>query len=159
MSSSIEERIEELGLTLPEVAAPVAAYAPAAVSGKYVYTAGQLPFVDGALPAKGVVSETEGENHVSPERAKELAARSALNAVAAVKAQIEDLDRVVRIVKVTGFVASAPDFYGQPGVIDGASTLLGDIFGEKGTHARSAVGVSVLPLNSPVEVELIVEFS
>lgn len=159
MSSSIEERIEELGLTLPEVAAPVAAYAPAAVSGKYVYTAGQLPFVDGALPATGVVSDTEGDNHVSPERAKELAARSALNAVAAVKAQIEDLERVVRVVKVTGFVASAPDFYGHPGVIDGASTLLGEIFGEKGKHARSAVGVSVLPLNSPVEVELIVEFS
>ena len=129
------------------------------VSGKYVYTAGQLPFIDGALPATGVVSETEGENHVSPARAHELAARCALNAVAAVKAQIGDLDRVVRVVKVTGFVASAPDFYGQPGVIDGASTLLGDIFGEAGRHARSAVGVSVLPLNSPVEVELIVEFS
>lgn len=158
-SSSLDDRIAELGLTLPEVAAPVAAYAPAVVSGKYVYTAGQLPFIDGALPATGVVSETEGENHMSPARAQELAARCALNAVAAVKAQIGDLDRVVRVVKVTGFVASAPDFYGQPGVIDGASTLLGDIFGEAGRHARSAVGVSVLPLNSPVEVELIVEFS
>ena len=159
MSTSIEDRIRDLGLTLPEVAAPVAAYAPTATTGNLVYTAGQLPFEDGALPERGVVSDTPGDNHVSAQRAKELAARSALNAVAAVKAELGNLDRVVGVVKVTGFVASAPDFYGQPGVIDGASTLLGDIFGEAGRHARSAVGVSVLPLNSPVEVELIVEFA
>lgn len=155
--SSVEQRIQDLGLSLPQVSAPVAAYVPARLTGRYVYTAGQLPFVDGALPETGVVSEMPGENHVSPERATELAARAALNAVAAVKSQVEDLDRVKRVVKVTGFVASAPDFYGQPRVIDGASSLLGDVFGAAGWHARSAVGVSVLPLNSPVEVELIVE--
>lgn len=158
MSTTIEDRIRDLGLTVPDVVAPVASYAPTATTGNLVYTAGQLPMIDGALPERGVVSETPGDNHVSPERAKELAARAALNAVAAIKAELTDLDRVVRVVKVTGFVASAPDFYGQPGVVDGASTLLGEIFGEAGKHARSAVGVSVLPLNSPVEVELIVEF-
>ena len=157
--SSVEERIHDLGLSLPQVSAPVAAYVPAVSTGRYVYTAGQLPLVDGALPETGVVSEAPGENHVSPERAAELAARCALNAVAAVKSQVEDLDRIVRVVKVTGFVASAPDFHGQPRVIDGASALLGEIFGAAGQHARSAVGVSVLPLNSPVEVELIVEFA
>ena len=156
-ASRIRARLDELGLALPTVAAPVAAYVPAVTTGRYVYTAGQLPFVNGALPETGVVSDTPGDNHVSPERAAELAARAALNAVAAVRSQAEDLDRVARVVKVTGFVASAPDFYGQPGVVDGASSLLGEIFGAAGRHARSAVGVSVLPLNSPVEVELIVE--
>lgn len=159
MSEEVEARIARLGLQLPEVAKPLAAYAPAVVSGNHVYTAGQLPLVSGALPATGVVSDSGVEGTVSPERAAELAERCALNAIAAVKSQIEDLDRVQRIVKVTGFVASAPDFYGQPGVVDGASTLLGRVFAGAGVHARSAVGVSVLPLNSPVEVELIVEFA
>ncbi|MGX5669738.1 RidA family protein [Kocuria rhizophila] len=159
MSEEVEARIARLGLQLPEVAKPLAAYAPAVVSGNHVYTAGQLPLVSGALPATGVVSDTGAEGTVSPERAAELAERCALNAIAAVKSQIDDLDRVQRIVKVTGFVASAPDFYGQPAVVDGASTLLGRVFEGAGVHARSAVGVSVLPLNSPVEVELIVEFA
>lgn len=158
MSEKFEERLAQLGLELPEVAKPLAAYAPAVVSGTYVYTAGQLPLVSGALPETGVVSDSGTAGTVSPERAAELAERCALNAIAAVKSQIEDLDRIRRIVKVTGFVASAPDFHGQPAVVDGASTLLGRVFGAAGVHARSAVGVSVLPLNSPVEVELIVEF-
>lgn len=159
MSEEVEARIARLGLQLPEVAKPLAAYAPAVVSGNHVYTAGQLPLVSGSLPATGVVSDSGAEGTVSPERAAELAERCALNAIAAVKSQIEDLNRVQRIVKVTGFVASAPDFYGQPAVVDGASTLLGRVFAGAGVHARSAVGVSVLPLNSPVEVELIVEFA
>ncbi|ASE11216.1 RidA family protein [Kocuria rhizophila] len=158
MSEKFEERLAQLGLELPEVAKPLAAYAPAVVSGTYVYTAGQLPLVSGALPETGVVSDSGAAGTVSPERAAELAERCALNAIAAVKSQIEDLNRIRRIVKVTGFVASAPDFHGQPAVVDGASTLLGRVFGAAGVHARSAVGVSVLPLNSPVEVELIVEF-
>ena len=158
MSEKFEERLAQLGLELPEVAKPLAAYAPAVVSGTYVYTAGQLPLVSGALPETGVVSDSGAAGTVSPERAAELAERCALNAIAAAKSQIEDLDRIRRIVKVTGFVASAPDFHGQPAVVDGASTLLGRVFGAAGVHARSAVGVSVLPLNSPVEVELIVEF-
>ena len=158
MSEKYEERLAQLGLELPGVAKPLAAYAPAVESGTYVYTAGQLPLVSGALPETGVVSDSGAAGTVSPERAAELAERRALNAIAAVKSQIEDLDRIRRIVKVTGFVASAPDFHGQPAVVDGASTLLGRVFGAAGVHARSAVGVSVLPLNSPVEVELIVEF-
>ena len=155
--SAVEERLAELGLTLPEVVAPVAAYVPAVVSGDYVYTSGQLPMVSGELPAKGKVGN--GAEAVSAETAKDLAATCALNALAAVKNVIGDLDRITRIVKVVGFVASEPDFTGQPAVINGASELLGKVFGEGGAHARSAVGVAVLPLDSPVEVELIAEFS
>ena len=155
--SAVEERLAELGLTLPEVVAPVAAYVPAVVSGDYVYTSGQLPMVNSELAAKGKVGNVSGS--VSAEQAKELAATCAINALAAVKSVIGDLDRVTRIVKVVGFVASEPDFTGQPAVINGASELLGKVFGEAGAHARSAVGVAVLPLDSPVEVELIAEFS
>jgi enamine deaminase RidA (YjgF/YER057c/UK114 family) len=161
--SAVEQRLADLGLTLPEVAAPVAAYVPAVVSGSYVYTSGQLPFVNGKLPATGKVSAgAEGyadEPTVSPEDAQRLAAICAVNALAAVKSVIGDLDRITRIVKVVGFVSSDPSFTGQPGVINGASELLGRVLGDAGQHARSAVGVSVLPLDSPVEVELIAEFS
>lgn len=151
--SRIEVRLAELGLALPAVAAPVAAYVPAVISGNHIYTSGQLPFVNGKLTASGKVGA-----EVSAEDAKALAAISALNAIAAMKSVIGDLDRVTRIVKVVGFVASDPSFTGQPGVINGASELLGEVFGEAGVHSRSAVGVSVLPLDSPVEVELIAEF-
>lgn len=150
----VEARLAELGLSLPEVAAPLAAYVPAVTTGSYVYTSGQLPMVDGALAEAGVVGE--GEGLVSVERAAELARICALNALAAVKSQIGDLDRA-RVVKVVGFVASAPGFGGQPKVVNGASELLGQVLGEHGVHARSAVGVAALPLNSPVEVELTVE--
>jgi len=121
-------------------------------SGSYVYTAGQLPMVDGSLPATGKVGA-----EVDPDRAKELARICALNAIAAVKAEIGELSLVRRVVKVVGFVASAPGFTGQPAVINGASELLGEVFGEAGVHARSAVGVAVLPLDAPVEVEMVVE--
>ncbi|WP_309051631.1 RidA family protein [Streptomyces sp.] len=152
MSGAVEARIAELGLTLPEVVPPIAAYQPAVRSGAYVYTSGQLPMVNGKLPTTGKVGA-----EVTPEEAKELAARCALNALAAVKSVAGDLDRIKRVVKVVGFVASAPDFTGQPGVINGASELLGEILGDKGVHARSAVGVTVLPLDAPVEVEVQVE--
>ncbi|HEY5031347.1 MAG TPA: RidA family protein [Actinomycetes bacterium] len=150
--STPEERVAELGLTIPPVVKPVAAYTPAVRSGSYVYTSGQLPMVDGALPATGKVGA-----EVTPERAKELAQICALNAVAAVKSVVGELSDVVRVVKVVGFVASAPGFTGQPGVVNGASELLGQVFGDAGVHARSAVGVAVLPLDAPVEVEMIVE--
>ncbi|MFT4469212.1 RidA family protein [Arthrobacter sulfonylureivorans] len=155
--SAVEERLAGLGLSVPEAAAPVAAYVPAVVSGNYVYTSGQLPFVQGELPAVGKVGE--GAGLVSADEAKTLAATAAVNALAAVKSVIGDLDRITRIVKVVGFVASDPSFTGQPGVINGASELLGQVLGDAGAHARSAVGVAVLPLDSPVEVELIAEFS
>jgi enamine deaminase RidA (YjgF/YER057c/UK114 family) len=150
--SSPEQRLAELGLTVPDVAKPVAAYVPAVRTGDYVYTSGQLPMVDGRLAATGKVGAD-----VDADRAKELAATCALNALAAVKAEIGDLAKVRRVVKVVGFVASAPDFTGQPGVVNGASELLGEVFGDAGVHARSAVGVAVLPLDAPVEVELVVE--
>lgn len=151
---AIQDRLAELGLALPAVAAPVAAYVPAVVSGHHVYTSGQLPFVDGVLPATGKVGA-----EVAPERAAELARLCALNALAAADAAIGSLDRVTRVVKVTGYVASDPAFTGQPGVINGASALLGEVFGEQGAHARAAVGVAVLPMDSPVEVDLILEFA
>ncbi|QCR18566.1 RidA family protein [Agrococcus sp. SGAir0287] len=151
---SVADRLAQLGLSLPAVAPPVAAYVPAVVSGHHVFTSGQLPFVDGALPAIGKVGA-----EVSPEDAKGYAATCILNALAAVEAQIGSLDRVTRIVKVTGFVASAPGFTGQPGVVNGASELLGELLGDAGVHARSAVGVAELPLGAPVEVELIAEFA
>ncbi|MFI9239264.1 RidA family protein [Streptomyces cinnamoneus] len=150
--SAVEDKLASLGLTLPEVVPPLAAYQPAVRSGAYVYTAGQLPMVKGAVPATGKVGA-----EVSPEQAKELAGICALNGLAAVKSVIGDLDKIVRVVKVVGFVASAQDFTGQPGVLNGASELLGEVLGEKGVHARSAVGVAVLPLDAPVEVEFLVE--
>jgi len=150
--STPEERLAALGLELPAVAVPVAAYVPAVRSGSLVFTSGQLPFVGGQLPATGKVGA-----EVTAEQAKELARTCALNAVAALAALIGDLSQVVRVVKVVGFVASAPDFTGQPGVVNGASELLGEVFGEAGKHARSAVGVAVLPLDSPVEIEMVVE--
>lgn len=155
--SQIADRLAELGITLPTVVPPVAAYIPAVVSGEHVFTSGQLPMTDGKLPATGKVGE--GDGLVSPADAKTYARTCALNALAAVESQIGSLDRVTRIVKVVGFVASDPVFTGQPGVINGASEVLGEIFGDLGVHARSAVGVAVLPLDSPVEVELIVEFA
>ena len=151
----VTARLAELGLTLPSVAAPVAAYVPAVRSGKYVYTSGQLPFVDGALLATGKVGD--GEGLVAPADAARAARTAALNALAAVAALIGDLDQIARVVKVVGYVASDPSFTGQPQVINGASELLGEVFGPAGAHARSAVGVAVLPLDSPVEVELQVE--
>ena len=150
--STPEERLAELGLSIPAVAKPVAAYVPAVRTGSYVYTSGQLPMVAGQLAETGKVGA-----EVTPERAKELAQICALNALAAVKAEVGDLSMVTRVVKVVGFVASAPDFTGQPGVVNGASELLGAVFGDAGVHARSAVGVAVLPLDAPVEVEIVVE--
>jgi enamine deaminase RidA (YjgF/YER057c/UK114 family) len=154
---SFEKRLAELGITLPEVAAPVAAYVPAVQTGNYIYTSGQLPFVEGKLPATGKVGE--GESLVSAEDAAAYARTCALNALAAVRSVTGSLDSISRIVKVVGFVASDPSFTGQPGVINGASSVLGEIFGDAGVHARSAVGVAVLPLDSPVELELVVELA
>jgi enamine deaminase RidA (YjgF/YER057c/UK114 family) len=150
--SQIEKRIIDLGFVLPETAKPLAAYIPAVQSGNLVFTSGQLPMIDGSLAETGKVGGS-----VSPERAKELATVCALNALAAVKTVIGDLDKIKRVVKVVGFVSSVPEFSGQPGVVNGASEFLGEVFGEKGVHARSAVGVAVLPLDAPVEIELIVE--
>ncbi|WP_404286489.1 RidA family protein [Glutamicibacter arilaitensis] len=152
-SSRVEARLAELNLTLPAVAKPVAAYLPAVTTGNYVYTSGQLPLINGELPALGKVGA-----EVSAEEAKAMAQTCALNALAAIKAEIGDLDRIKRIVKVVGFVSSDPTFTGQPGVINGASEFFGNVLGEAGVHARSAVGVAVLPLNAPVEVEVIAEF-
>jgi enamine deaminase RidA (YjgF/YER057c/UK114 family) len=149
-----EERLAQMGLAVPAVAAPVAAYVPAVRTGSLVMTSGQLPLRDGALVAAGKVG---GE--VSVEVATECARQCALNALAAVRAQVGELSAVVRVVKVVGFVASTPDFTGQPQVVNGASELFGETFGDAGRHARSAVGVPVLPLDAPVEVELTVEVS
>jgi enamine deaminase RidA (YjgF/YER057c/UK114 family) len=149
-------RLVELGLALPPVAAPVAAYVPAVRSGDHVYTSGQLPFVAGKLATVGKVGT--GAGLVEPAVAKDLARTAVLNALAAVLSVVDD-DARLRVVKVVGFVASAPDFTGQPGVVNGASELLGELLGEAGVHARSAVGVAVLPLDSPVEIELVVELT
>jgi len=146
-----EERLAELGLAVPDVAKPVAAYVPAVISGDHVYTSGQLPMRGGELMTTGKVG---GE--VSPEAATECAQQCVLNAIAAVKSVVGDLSRVAQVVKVVAFVASTPDFTGQPQVANGASELLGKVFGDAGVHARSAVGVPVLPLDTPVEVELVV---
>lgn len=152
----VAARLAELGIELPQVAAPVAAYVPAVQSGQMVYTSGQLPLVSGKLPLTGKVGD--GPGLVSPDDAADLARTCALNAVAAAGALLDgDLDRIVRVVKVVGFVASDPSFTGQPAVINGASNVLGEVFGEAGVHARSAVGVAALPLDAPVEVELIFE--
>lgn len=155
--SQIQARLAELGIELPSVVPPVASYVPAVVSGSMVFTSGQLPMIAGVLPATGKVGA--GAGLVPAADAAVYARQSALNALAAIQAVIGSLDRVTQVVKVTGFVASAPDFTGQPGVINGASDVLGEIFGDIGVHARSAVGVAVLPLDAPVEVELIVSFA
>jgi len=149
--SAVENRLTELGLSVPEVVAPLAAYVPAVISGSYVYVSGQLPMVSGVLQATGRLgAEIDIDQGVS------LAQICALNAIAAIKSVIGDLDRVVQVVRVTGFVASTPEFTSQPAVINGASNLLGIAFG--GAHSRSAVGVVALPLGAPVEVDMIVEF-
>jgi enamine deaminase RidA (YjgF/YER057c/UK114 family) len=152
--SLIEKKIADFGLFLPEPPKPLAAYIPAVQSGNLVFTSGQLPIRDGQLLRTGKVG-----SEVSAEDAKALAEVCALNALAAIKMAIGDLDKIVRVVKVVGFVASSPDFSGQPTVVNGASEFLGSVFGDKGIHARSAVGVAVLPLDAPVELELIVEIS
>lgn len=144
-------RLAELGIELPAVVAPLAAYVPATRTGNLVYTAGQLPIADGELLATGKVGAD-----VTPERAKELARVCGLNALAAVHSLV-GIDAVTKVVKVVGFVSSAPGFAGQPGVVNGASELFGEVFGDAGAHARSAVGVSELPRDAPVEVEIIVE--
>lgn len=149
---SVNARLAELGISIPEVVPPVAAYVPAVVTGRYVYTSGQLPMRDGSMIAEGLVG-----SDVDPEVAKDCARQSAINALAAAQSVIGSLDRVTRVVKVVGFVASAPGFTGQPAVINGASEVLLEIFGEAGRHARSAVGVAALPINAPVEVEMVLE--
>jgi enamine deaminase RidA (YjgF/YER057c/UK114 family) len=151
---AVEDRLSVLGHTVPDVVPPVAVYVPAVRTGNLVYTSGQLPLASGVLMGTGKVGA-----EVTPEQAGRMAAQCALNAIAAIRALIGDLDRVVRVVKVVGFVASDPGFSGQPGVVNGASELLGAAFGEAGVHARSAVGVAALPLDAPVEVEVIVEIS
>ncbi|MDQ3155967.1 MAG: RidA family protein [Actinomycetota bacterium] len=151
---AVEDRLTGLGFAVPDVAKPIAAYVPAVKTGNYVFTSGQLPLRDGQMILTGKVG---GE--VSSEEAADCAKQCALNAIAAVKAEIGDLDRVARVVKAVVFVASTPDFTGQPLVANGASELFGAAFGDAGKHARSAVGVPVLPLDSPVEVDLIVEVS
>ena len=152
--SALDDRLAELGLVVPATSKPVAAYIPAVTSGNLVYTSGQLPMVDGVLPATGKVGA-----EVDADAAKLLARNSVLNGLAAARTAIGSLDRITRVVKVVGFVASDPSFTGQPGVINGASELLGEIFGEAGAHARSAVGVAVLPLDAPVEIEFVFEFA
>jgi enamine deaminase RidA (YjgF/YER057c/UK114 family) len=150
--STPEERLAALGLDVPAVAKPVAVYVPALRSGNHVYTSGQLPMRDGELILTGKIG-----GDVTPEQGVECARQCALNAIAAVRAEVGDLSAVKRVVKVVAFVASTPDFTGQPGVANGASELLGEAFGDAGRHTRSAVGVAVLPLDAPVEVELVVE--
>ena len=152
--SVLDDRLAELGLVVPATSKPVAAYIPAVTTGNLVYTSGQLPMVDGVLPATGKVGA-----EIDAETAKLLARNCVLNGLAAARSAIGSLDRITRVVKVVGFVASDPSFTGQPGVINGASELLGEIFGEAGAHARSAVGVAVLPLDAPVEVEFVFEFA
>lgn len=150
--SQVEDRLHAIGLTVPPVVMPLAAYVPAVRTGSLVYTAGQLPMVEGELAATGRLGA-----EISADEGTELAKICGLNAIAAVKSVIGDLDRVVRVVKVVGFVASTPDFTAHPAVVNGASNLFKEAFGEAGVHARSAVGVAALPLGAPVEVEMIVE--
>ena len=152
--SKLDDRLAELGITIPPLTKPVAAYVPAVVTGNLVFTSGQLPFVDGVLPATGKVGA-----EVDADAAKLMARTCVLNGLAAAHSVIGSLERITRIVKVVGFVNSDPSFTGQPGVINGASELLGEIFGEAGKHARSAVGVAVLPLDAPVEIEFVFEFA
>ena len=152
MANDPEARLRELGYELPEVPEPAGAYVPALRAGSLIFTAGQLPLEDGELFKIGKVGDA-----VTLEEARDAARRCALNALAAAAAEAGGLDRIARVVKVTGYVASAPDFTRQPEVINGASDLIGEVFGEAGYHARSAVGVAVLPLDAPVEVELVAE--
>ena len=154
MAGRVEAKLAELGLELPQVVPPLAAYVPAVQAGEFVFTSGQLPMVEGKLALTGKVGA-----EVTAEEAKAQARICALNALAAVKSVIGDLDRIQQVVKVVGFVASAADFTGQPGVVNGASELLGEVLGAAGVHARSAVGVAVLPLDAPVEVEIQVRLS
>jgi len=151
--SKVESRLAELGHTLPQVATPAGSYLPAMISGNLVFTAGQIPLIDGKLMATGKLGAD-----IDTEQGARIAERCALNALAAIKSVLGDLDRVKQVVKVVGFVASVPQFTAQPSVINGASEFLQQVFGDAGKHARSAVGVPVLPLDAPVEVELIVEF-
>ena len=151
--STIEAKLKELGHELPAVPAPIAAYVPATISGNLVFTSGQLPTIDGQLLAAGLVGDS-----VDVDTAKKCAERSGLNALAAVKSVLGDLDRVVRIVKVTGFIACRSDFTQHSAVVNGASELFGAVFGDAGKHARSSVGMSALPLGAPVEIEIVVEF-
>ena len=150
--SRCEDRLAALGLSLPPVATPLAAYVPAVQTGSLVFTAGQLPLVDGSIAHTGKV-----DVEVTVEQGYELARICVLNALAAVKAEIGDLDRITRVVRVVGYVASSPAFTGQPQVVNGASELLGELFGESAKHARSSVGMAVLPMDASVEIELIVE--
>jgi len=150
---SVSQRLAELGVEVPAVVPPVASYIPAKRYGDLVYTSGQLPMVQGSLPATGKVGESAGL--VSPADARSFARQCALNAIAAAAAVAGGVDNLTGVLKLTGFVASVPEFTGQPGVINGASEFLGEVFGEAGAHARSAVGVPVLPLDSPVEVEVV----
>lgn len=152
--SQLDDRLAELDITIPSVAKPVAAYVPAVIVGNLVYTSGQLPSVEGKLAHTGKVGA-----EVDADTAKDLARTCVLNGLAAAKNVLGSLDRITRVVKVVGFVASDPSFTGQPGVINGASELLGEIFGDAGIHARSAVGVAVLPLDAPVEIEFLFEFA
>jgi enamine deaminase RidA (YjgF/YER057c/UK114 family) len=152
--SVLDDRLAELGLTVPTTSKPVAAYIPAIAVGNLVYTSGQLPMIDGELASHGKVGA-----EIDPDAARLLARTCVLNGLAAARTAIGSLDRITRVIKVVGFVASDPGFFGQPQVINGASELLVEIFGEAGTHARSAVGVAVLPLNAPVEVEFVFEFA
>lgn len=152
--ATVDERLAELGLSLPDVAKPAGAYVPAITTGNLVFTAGQLPSTAGVLPATGKVGA-----EVAPEDAKQYARVCVLNGLAAAQSVIGSLDRITKVVKVVGFVSSDPAFTGQPGVINGASELLGEIFGDAGQHARSAVGVAVLPLDAPVEIEFVFEFA
>ena len=152
--SELDERLAQLGVVVPATSKPVAAYIPAVTSGNLVFTSGQLPMVDGVLPATGKVGA-----EVAPDAAKAMARTCVLNGLAAARSAIGSLDRITRVVKVVGFVASDPTFTGQPGVINGASELLAEIFGDAGQHARSAVGVAVLPLDAPVEIEFVFEFA
>jgi enamine deaminase RidA (YjgF/YER057c/UK114 family) len=152
--SELDERLAQLGVVVPATSKPVAAYIPAVASGNLVFTSGQLPMVDGVLPTTGKVGA-----EVAPDAAKAMARTCVLNGLAAARSAIGSLDRITRVVKVVGFVASDPSFSGQPGVINGASELLAEIFGDAGQHARSAVGVAVLPLDAPVEIEFVFEFA
>ena len=152
--SELDDRLVELGIIIPSVAKPLAAYVPAVIVGNLVYTSGQLPSVEGKLAFTGKVGA-----EVDADTARDLARTCVLNGLAAAKNVLGSLDRITRVVKVVGFVASDPSFTGQPGVINGASELLGEIFGDAGVHARSAVGVAVLPLDAPVEIEFLFEFA
>jgi enamine deaminase RidA (YjgF/YER057c/UK114 family) len=152
--SKLDDRLAELGVVVPATSKPVAAYIPAVTSGNLVFTSGQLPMVDGVLLATGKVGA-----EIDADAAKQLARQCVVNGLAAARSAIGSLDRITRVVKVVGFVASDPSFSGQPGVINGASELLAEIFGDSGQHARSAVGVAVLPLDAPVEVEFVFEFA